>query len=135
MQKKISHEDNIVKEYYQWFFYQYEQSGFALCHHSPNENIAVDKTYRQKAINYNVKLTTMGRKKGFPDILILYKDKYLLLEFKYGKNKLSPKQKDIFLKLDKIGCKNKYVVYSFEEAKRHTIDFIKSNKTIDKKAI
>jgi hypothetical protein len=123
--RKISHEDNIVKKYYEWFFYQYENSGVAICHHSPNENIAVGKEYKLRAIRYNQKLRLMGTKKGFCDMIILCKDKYLLLEFKYGKNKLSDSQKDFMASLEKIGCYEKYIVYSYEEAKKHTINFIK----------
>jgi len=54
-------------------------------HHSPNENKA-HVAWRQK-------LKKRGTCAGWPDIEIIYQGKIYFIELKYGKNKVSDKQK------------------------------------------
>ena len=99
---------------------QYENKGLCFLHHSPNEAIGiVDK----KVMFQQNKFQQMGRKLGFPDLMILCKSNVIFIEFKSKIGKLSINQIDCIEKIHKQNYKV-YVVKSFEEFKLIIDNFI-----------
>ena len=93
-----------------WFAKQHHSSG-AILHHSPNEN---PKGVQKTLIRYNAKMKNLGRKAGFPDIIILYKGKTLFIELKSQTGVLSKVQKLLFKDFQNTGFDVK-IVRSLQE--------------------
>ena len=107
--ERMETEDLLHLNCIKWFDIQYNKKPIFI-HHSPNENprssISKDdngnKVYGVdfKMIQYNKKMKMMGRKKGFPDLLILYKSKTIFIEFKTIIGVLSPSQKEVIQEIE-----------------------------------
>ncbi len=108
-------EDTIHQHCIQWFYTQHGNSG-AILHHSPNEGIGNndDPKLRAKLIRYNSKMKSLGRKAGFPDIIILYQGRVLFVELKSQTGLLSTAQKSLFQEFQRTGFDVK-IVRSLEE--------------------
>jgi hypothetical protein len=103
-------EDTIHQHCIQWFNMQYGNSG-AILHHSPNEN---PRGVQSTLIRYNAKMKALGRKAGFPDIIILHQGRVLFVELKSQTGTLSAVQKSLFQEFQRAGFEVK-VVRSLEE--------------------
>tara|TARA_B100000686_G_C16734687_1_gene942880 strand:+ start:1479 stop:1835 length:357 start_codon:yes stop_codon:yes gene_type:complete len=80
--------------------------------------------YRPKATGRRLKLE--GLKKGIPDTFLAYPTggySGLFLEFKYGKNRLTPEQIEWFRKLRSVKYRCE-VVRSFEEARKLILEYL-----------
>ena len=79
----------------------------------------------QRNVIVGAKLKRMGLKRGLPDYLIFERKFYidtfsitgLALEFKYGKNKQTPEQKEVQKQLEENGW-DYHVCYDFDTAKK-----------------
>ena len=67
----------------------------------------------------------LGFKPGLPDMLLIVNDQLVFIEFKVGKGKLSPIQKNWIDNLKKTGA-HCFVCYSTEEAKQAVDNIAKS---------
>lgn len=80
----------------------------ARVHHSPNEG--------KRGYVEQYKIRNMGVSSGFPDLLIFYNGKTIVIELKAGKNKATDSQKDWLEFLASIGIPAA-VCTGFDEAK------------------
>jgi hypothetical protein len=114
MKKYNNPEFQLHQNCVQYLKLKYENRGLCFSHHSPNETISIiDK----KVMFQQNKFTLMGRKLGFPDLMILCKGKILFIEFKSLSGKLSENQKEVINSLEKQGFKT-YIIRTFEEFKQ-----------------
>lgn len=83
----------------------------ALIHHSPNEldlgNGDGDESDKQrrrqaKAIAQN-KAKSKGMMPGFPDLMVLWRGRFLAIEVKAGSNRADPQQEDVGALIEKNG--------------------------------
>lgn len=114
-------EDDLHKACVQWFELEYENKEIGLLHHSPNENLNTDN--KIGAMRYNMKMKQLGRKTGFPDIIIFYNGKTLLIELKSEKGKTREAQKSLFFALAKQGH-TVHIVRSLEAFQQIVNQFI-----------
>jgi len=103
----------------QWFYAQYGNTG-AVIHHSPNEN---PKGNKATLIRYNVVMKSLGRLTGFPDLIIFYKERVLLVELKTIIGRLSEHQQALFPKIQSQGFPV-HIIRTFEEFQALTNNFI-----------
>ena len=69
----------------------------SFIHHSPNEG--------KRHVSFLVKLKKMGFKAGFPDIMIIVKNKpTIFIELKVGRNKATQNQINVGNQLKLLGC-------------------------------
>ena len=88
-------EDILHKNCIILFELKYSNKGVIL-HHSPNEN---PRGQQIQMICYNKKMKARGRLTGFPDLILFFNNKVLLIELKREKGGvLSTEQKELFKK-------------------------------------
>ena len=88
-------EERLQTQVIEYLGYRLPKDSFF--HHSPNEG--------RRHINFMMKLKKMGFKAGFPDIMIIVKDKPpIFIELKVGRNKPTPNQIKVGATLVELGC-------------------------------
>lgn len=122
MTKKILPlEKDIQASIINWFKIQHSKHAFI--HHSANEN--PKGLAKQQAIKYHVAMRKQGRKKGFPDLMVVCKGQSAFFEVKRGNAKVDEEQIKILEELRENGSKA-MIVKSFDEAKVEIDEFIKN---------